>query len=355
MRGAVVKEYDIIFITNIPAFYKTNVYEAVGHQCRVFVVFLANKSECRSVDFYKIPTSLDCMILNECSVERRNILSSSLALFKVLKTVRAKLLVVGGWDAPEYWLSLYLARVQKRAIALESSCFESKPTGLKGFFKRLFVQKLDLAFPSGKAHAALLKQLHFKGPVIYTKGVGIFSIKAVKLKKRLPFRGKWLYVGRLAEEKNLSLLIQVMNQLPHLSLTIVGAGPLEKQLRQEAGSTIHFLGHIPNEQLGAVYQAHDVFVLPSNREPWGLVVEEAIHYGLPVVVSSQVGCAEEWILEHPLGLMFESNNAENLKKTMETMSDLKVFSSFQKNVQAFDFKKRDQEQIDCYVGALDII
>lgn len=346
-----VQEYDIIFLTNIPAFYKINLYEAIGQQARVLVIFLAAESKCRTADFYQKAITVDTLFLSEGVLEGRSLLQNGSNLLKVLKTVRTNLLVVGGWDAPEYWLALYLANAQKRALALESSCFESKPEGFKGFLKRLFVSKLDWAFPSGKPHAVLLKQLGFKGRLEYTQGVGIFHYTSGAMITR-PFQGRLLYVGRLAPEKNISLLIQVVNQLPDMTLSIVGDGPLALSLQAEAGPSIQFLGHVPNEQLASIYQMHDIFVLPSYREPWGLVVEEALYQGLPVVVSSCVGCVEDWVIPHQLGLVFDPLKPETLRQALLQMADRAVFQSFKERVQGFDFTERDRQQQACYLNAL---
>ena len=101
-----------------------------------------------------------------------------------------------------------------------------------------------------------------------------------------------LFAGRLVPEKGLTVLADAWRRatVPDGSaLAIVGAGPL----RPEAGN---LLGHLPRAGLPALYAAADVLVLPSLRtatfkEPWGLVVNEAMHQGTPVIASDAVGAA----------------------------------------------------------------
>ena len=104
------------------------------------------------------------------------------------------------------------------------------------------------------------------------------------------------YVGRLSPEKNLPILIQAANRLADggvpVTVAFAGAGPLEGELRRlgsTASARLDLLGFVDGDQLAQVYAAADAFVLPSASEPWGLVVNEAMEYALPVVVSDHVG------------------------------------------------------------------
>lgn len=111
-----------------------------------------------------------------------------------------------------------------------------------------------------------------------------------------------LYVGRLSPEKGLSVLLKAMSKCCLVGidplLVLVGSGPLEDTLRREAadlGVRVDFAGFHQKRILVNYYAAADVFVLPSVSEAWGLVVNEAMEFGLPVIISDRVGCANELI------------------------------------------------------------
>ena len=73
--------------------------------------------------------------------------------------------------------------------------------------------------------------------------------------------------------------------------------------------------HVPNDQISRLFSRHDVLILPSQQEPWGLVVEEAIAHGLPVIVSDKVGCHSEVVNHKSNGYVFQlkdKNPEENL-------------------------------------------
>ena len=134
-------------------------------------------------------------------------------------------------------------------------------------------------------------------------------------------------------------------------LTIVGNGILETKLKDKAKSNISFAGFIENEKLGNIYQSHDVFILPSYSETWGLVVEEALYWGLPVIVSNQVGSSVDMVQELGTGCIFESRNRNSLHTAIETMEQ--HFDEYQRNVWKIDWEKRDKQQIQAYISLIE--
>lgn len=105
-----------------------------------------------------------------------------------------------------------------------------------------------------------------------------------------------LFVGHLIERKGVHVLIQAFRELEEqdLRLVIVGNGPYERVLRQIAGADrrIIFRGYLEGVQKQEEFKQADVFVLPSLHEPWGFVVNEAITWGLPVIVTEVAGSAD---------------------------------------------------------------
>lgn len=135
-----------------------------------------------------------------------------------------------------------------------------------------------------------------------------------------PHAMRFLYVGRLAAIKNVADAIQAFSatQHPGWTFTIVGTGPQEKDLRALAATDprIEFRGSRTYEDLGAEFQRADVLVLPSSGEPWGLVVNEALGYGLRVLASDQVGAAYD-LLTPETGAMYPVGDVQALGAAME--------------------------------------
>jgi glycosyltransferase involved in cell wall biosynthesis len=94
-------------------------------------------------------------------------------------------------------------------------------------------------------------------------------------------------------------------------LVMVGSGQLEGELRalaNERGVEARFPGFINQSELPGVYAASDIFVLPSDYEPWGLAVNEAMSAGLPVVAASEVGCVADLVLDGVNGRSFAAGD-----------------------------------------------
>lgn len=115
-----------------------------------------------------------------------------------------------------------------------------------------------------------------------------------------------LFVGQLKEYKGIAVLLEAWSGIEHpgARLRIVGNGPLEPRVRAAAAQDprIEFLGYRSQDKLPQELTGSLCLVLPSvttriDREPWGLVVNEAMHSGRPVVVSDAVGAAAGGLVE----------------------------------------------------------
>ena len=345
--------YDYLFVTHLPSFYKVNLYNELAKRLKIFVIFVASASAMRTDDFVSTNIQFDHQILFNGNFEERPKFKTALMLFQMVSRLDFNMAVVAGWDLCEFWAVVLTHSKSRNAIYVESTIAESTTIGLKSVVKKLFVSRIGTAFPSGEMHRQLLKALGFFGKVYPTGGVGIFDRQERRFQVRASAE-RFLYVGRLAPEKNLKMLVEVFNELPHLHLTVVGSGPLQQDLESTACGNVRFLSHVPNHQISGVYQSHDIFVLPSLREPWGLVVDEALYYGLPVIVSTNVGCHTELVNEGITGLTFNPVSKDGLKEAIVTLAEPAVFQRMSAAVTDIDFNQRDEAQISAYVEASEL-
>jgi glycosyltransferase involved in cell wall biosynthesis len=133
-----------------------------------------------------------------------------------------------------------------------------------------------------------------------------------------------LYTGKLIAKKRPLDLIKAFQRLRKTlpcSLVLVGDGALRPELeRFVAGQNIadvHFLGFRNQSEIGRLYALADVFVLPSSSEPWGLSLNEALCFGLPAVVSDQVGSGMDLIEPGVNGHRFTCGDIEQLAGYLE--------------------------------------
>ena len=135
-----------------------------------------------------------------------------------------------------------------------------------------------------------------------------------------PGRPVVLFCGRLSPQKDPGTLILAIGRLcQELSvkpaLILAGTGPLESGLKNTAstaGETVKFVGFINQTELPAFYDLCDIFVLPSVFEPWGLVVNEVMNAGKPVIVSDKVGAAPDLVKAGRNGDIFKAGDVDDL-------------------------------------------
>ena len=104
-----------------------------------------------------------------------------------------------------------------------------------------------------------------------------------------------LCVCRLAREKGLDRVVRIARGRPELSFLVVGAGPLEEELRRLAPANLRLAGLLEGEALADVFAAGDVFLHPASTETFGQAIQEAMASGLPVVGIRAGGAA--WLVE----------------------------------------------------------
>ncbi|MBE8735440.1 glycosyltransferase [Aeromonas veronii] len=349
-----MEHYELVFVTHLPAFYKINLYNELAKKKKILVLFISDASAIRNKDFTSATINFKYEIINVGEFEKRNIVTSCLKLATVLLSLSIDKLVVGGWDLPEFWLSIFFHRRAGNAVVVESTIYESKIGFLKKIIKQIFLARISTAYCSGSPHHELLKALDFKGDVHLTKGVGIINItdsdcEKIRTKPRnnkIPVN--FLYVGRLAPEKGLFFAIEYFKKHPQLNLTIVGDGPLRDQLENISPHNVTLVGSVNNKDLADIYKSHDVFLLPSHSETWGLVVEEALYFGLPIICSSYVGCNIELIENPCTGIIYSDSSISSLSNAIDEMTS--KYSFFLDNVANFSVGEKDLAQVNIYLS-----
>src|SRR5437016_5885593 len=138
-------------------------------------------------------------------------------------------------------------------------------------------------------------------------------------------RFRFLFVGRLDENKRLDYLIEALRRMPtpDFELVVVGTGPLEHELRALAAealpSRLDWVGRLPLDAVPSEMANADCLVLPSRHDGWGAVVSEALMAGTPVVCSNSCGSAAV-VRASGYGSVFASNDlaamVSSLSQTM---------------------------------------
>ncbi len=149
-------------------------------------------------------------------------------------------------------------------------------------------------------------------PEVCNKDVG-------EVKKKAEYEGKvvLLYMGYLRKRKGVDFLIKAFKEMERTDavLIIAGSGEEERYLKRLAcdSGSIRFVGYVEGDEKAGYYSQADVFIMPTEHDPWGLVVNEAMYYGLPIIVTGAAGSSE---LVTDNGVVIESGNSSMLKDAL---------------------------------------
>jgi glycosyltransferase involved in cell wall biosynthesis len=136
-----------------------------------------------------------------------------------------------------------------------------------------------------------------------------------------------LFSGKLSQRKGVDLLVDAVRRLPpkrreETLVVFLGSGELrddlEKKARMSPAVAVRFAGFQNQSRLSAFYHAADLLALPSLQgETWGLVVNEALHHGVPAVVSAGVGCGPDLVEPGVTGEVCATGSADELASAIE--------------------------------------
>jgi len=255
------------------------------------------------------------------------------------------LVVLPNYDRFEYWVMLMICMLirRKRAVVCDSTLYDRPRPLWKEIAKGMFFRRCDGYFCYGIRSKEYLLGY----------GVDEFKVKYRRQAAALPhdydasqilnhYKSRtndprptvsFIYVGRFSKEKGLGDLLdafrKVHETIPGAKLNLVGAGALNSSLIERVeklglSSTVCFLGSMNLEQFAPLLMESAALVLPSNSEPWGLVVNEALSYGCPVVVSNVCGCVPELVRDGITGYSFPVGDVAALAQAMISAAQMSI-------------------------------
>jgi 1,2-diacylglycerol 3-alpha-glucosyltransferase len=241
--------------------------------------------------------------------------------------------------------ALLWSRLNRRtAVVLMDSKYDDSPRNrLQENLKRLLMANFDAALVGGAHSKEYAQFLGIPADKIFN-GCDVVDNQyfasqtawvrehtdSLREQHRLP-DDYFLYVGQFEEKKNVTRLLDAYDHYtrkstgPAWHLVLCGSGSLENELRQKALQLklkhVHFAGFKQLEELPIYYGLAGCLIVPSSHhEQWGLVVNEAMASGLPVLVSKACGCAADLVQEGINGFTFDPHDAESMAHLMLLIS-----------------------------------
>jgi glycosyltransferase involved in cell wall biosynthesis len=281
-------------------------------------------------------------------LSKKNTLSGlELSVASALVRERPDVLMVHGYADATNLFAVWIAKAMGTAVLVRGDTRlqtrHLRRFSVRKVFKRRLFRAVDGFVAIGSMNRAYYLDLGVPADRVYSAPLCVDNEKfSLKEEERTVERRRWrkrlglqddaiviLYAAKLVASKRPNDLLAAFTALaprhPSANLVFAGAGDMEASLRHFAEETglrgVRFVGFQNQTQLPGLYAAGDVFVLPSEDEPWGLAINEAMAAGLPVVVSDEVGAGPDLVDGMRTGLIHRCRDVQSLRSALERLLD----------------------------------
>jgi glycosyltransferase involved in cell wall biosynthesis len=337
----------LVLLTEIIAPYRISVFNVLARRAGLdlHVIFLAETDETlRQWRVYKNEICFSHQILPAWRWRAgKSSLLINRGLWSALNQVSPQVIICGGYNYVASWEALLWARRHGVAFVLWSE--SNGQDARRGrpcveFLKTYFLRHCDRFVVPGRASFEYLRSLGSPEASILTAPDAVDNslfatqaentrVHATEFREKLGLPSRFiLFVGRLVPEKGIFDLLEAYAKLEsslrsEVGLVFAGDGISKEELVQQAKrispGAICFPGFAQREDLAGLYALAETLVLPTHSDPWGLVVNEAMACGLPIVVSSVAGCSADLVEDGWNGYVVPPRDSEKLSVAIDSL------------------------------------
>lgn len=262
-------------------------------------------------------------------------------LINILNQIRPDVLAISGYARPAM-LAVLLWSLWHRKVAIlfsETTEDDAPRSDWREILKSWLIKRYQTALVGGQPHKRYLMKLGMPADAIFlgydVVGNDVFHPSVIKSLPRPHQKPFFLAINRFVLKKNLAFVICAYAAYRQAvganawDFVLCGDGQLRSQLDKQIAElslqdAIHFPGFLQQDELLPYFAHANCFIHASTQEQWGLVVNEAMAAGLPVLVSNRCGCFEDLVVEGVNGFGFDPENIERLTELMLKVSSGEV-------------------------------
>jgi glycosyltransferase involved in cell wall biosynthesis len=337
----------VAILTEIISPYRIPVFNALANQedLNLHVVFLSvTDARLRQWRIYRDEIGFSYEVLRSCRwrAGKHNVLLNW-GLRRSLRKFSPDAIICGGYNYFSFWNASWWARRHAAELILwseSSRCDARAGAGWVESLKASFLAQCDRFVVPGSAAREYLKLLGSPSQSISIApnavDNGWFQSQASWIRARAPeFRillgvpsRFLLFAGRLVREKGVFDLLEAYAGLKadlraRVALVFAGDGTcrteLERRAKRISPGRVDFRGFLHREELACVYALAEGLILPTHSDTWGLVVNEAMACGLPIVVTSVAGCSSDLVRDGWNGYVVAPRDVENLHGAIDRL------------------------------------
>lgn len=333
----------ILYLTNIPSPYIVDFLNELGKFCELTVIFERSTSAERdkSWENYRF-VNFTGIVLKGVNVRPDS--AASPGILKYIKKNAFDHIIVANPCTPTGIIALEYMKLRKIPYIIESEGgFAKSGRGIKEKFKKQIMSGAYLYFSTCEVDdeyflmygAKKDKIVRYPFTSLYkdeilTELLTEEEKQSLKQKLNLNEKITILSIGRFIPIKGFDILLQACKNLSEkVGICIIGGAPTDEYMNIINGlhlRNIYFIDHLSKKEIKEYYLAADMFVLPTRSDTWGLVIPEAMSYGMPVISTNQCVAALALIKDLENGFVIPTENVNVLEEKMELLirdSDLR--------------------------------
>ena len=334
---------DIIFIHPAYAKYRRPLFEKILSHYKTTFYFMRPPETHLQDQFYRellekhyLP-KIEKATNKICYILKEYLIKPSTLLFLLVKN-NYPVIITSISNSPQTIVALFASKLRRsKCILWIEEWASSKTMSLLSFLSQLVshivIRSVDAIVTEGTPQYAYVRKLNIpKEKVFFANHCSLdyskYPTKNLKDELNIKNFQVILYVGRILERKGVHILIKAFSRIEkerkNVALVICGDGKFLPYCKQLAAKLklkkVFFLGKVKEEEMASVYKAADVFVLPScsgqEFEGWGLVVNEAMSMGLPIITTNMVGAAYDLVKESTNGYIVKNGDINALHRAL---------------------------------------
>lgn len=281
------------------------------------------------------------VVLSDRPAESRSAIAHFFALNKALQQIQPDVMVICGYGVPGMLPSLLWSLWHRKpAILLSDTKADDAPRSpWKERLKSWIVRRYRAALVAGKVHQQYLTQLGMSSEAIWlgydVVDNAVFHPDKTRSLPTVRSQPYFLTVNRFVPKKNLLAVISAYAAYRQVAsecaweLVLCGDGDLRPAIEDliaklGLNDCVHLTGFLQQEEMLPYFAHAGCFIHASIQEEWGLVVNEAMAAGLPVLVSNRCGCFNELVIEGVNGFGFDPENSAQITDLMVKISSGQV-------------------------------
>jgi len=316
-----------IFIQSIyPAPYRVGVFNLLNKETNLFVAFERSQGHQRDKEWFDKNIKFNCVILD-------NKIDNSKYKKELRKIKDYDYVIAYDYSSLKSMLLMLRCILNKKPYLINCDGAIVKSNFIKDFIKSFFIKRAVAYFANGKSAEQYFLRYGAKKEKIYLHNFSSLYNKDIrseivsreekeKLRRELnlPYERLYVSVGSFIYRKGYDLLIETINKykLDNCGFVIIGGGEekenYEKLLKEYNITNIHFIDFLKKEELFEHFKFSDVFIFPTREDIWGLVINEAIAYGLPIISTKQCLASLELLDEKNL---YDCNDLERMSSLIK--------------------------------------